>query len=90
MKEGSPGEPLTRARVLELLEAGEFGGANAVAAATDARLAKGDEYIDLEDLQAGVQRASGSPSPLRHVLPRKTIHEDTWRRILRQLKATPG
>jgi hypothetical protein len=24
---------------------------------------------------------------LAHVLPRKAIHEDTWRRILRQLKA---
>jgi hypothetical protein len=72
---------------LELLERGEFGGASVTE--TEARLAKGDEYLDLEQLHVGVQRAQSSALPFRHILPRKAVHEDTWRKILRQLNAAP-
>jgi hypothetical protein len=68
---------------LALLEAGELGGASL--AENEAVLARGQEYLDLDRLDVGVQRASGAAVPLRHVLPRKAVHEDTWRRILRQL-----
>jgi hypothetical protein len=77
---------LTRARVLELLEQGEFGGASLLE--TENRLAKGQEYLDLERLEAGVQRALDSVTSLRHVIPRKAVHEDTWRKLLRQLSAS--
>jgi len=85
MKEAMPGEDVIRDRILQLLVEGEVDGASVVATAV--RLANGDEYLDLEQLQQGVQRARGAVNPLSGVLPRKAIHEDTWRRILRQLKA---
>ena len=75
-----------RAQVLAVLEAGEFGGVSL--AENEAVLTRGQEYLDLDHLDVGVQRASGGATPLRHVLPRKAVHEDTWRRILRQLKAS--
>jgi hypothetical protein len=80
-----PTASLTRARVLELLEQGEFAGTSVLE--DENRLAKGQEYLDLERLDAGVQRASDSVTALRHVLPRKAVHEDTWRKLLRQLSA---
>lgn len=76
-------EDLTRDRILKLLADGEIGGVDI--AETTVSLANGDEYLDLEQLQHGVQRARGGVSPLGRILPRKAIHEDTWRRILRQL-----
>jgi hypothetical protein len=72
---------------LELLEEWEFGGTGV--AVTDARLARGEEYLDLDQIQAGVQRATAPANVLSHVLPRKAVHEDTWRRILRQLATRP-
>jgi len=78
-------EYLTRERVMKLLAEGELtdfsqGGPS------DA-LGNGDEYLDLDQLAHGVQRARAGVVPTGHVLARKAIHEDTWRRILRQLSA---
>jgi hypothetical protein len=75
---------LTREHVIELLSDGEV--ANVSTAETKTHLRRGDEYLDLEHLEQGVQRADGAVSGLDHVLSRKAIHEDTWRRILRLLK----
>jgi hypothetical protein len=80
-------EPLTRDRILQLLSDGEFAGVGS--AGSQLRLGNGDEYLDLEQLQQGVQKFRGAAALTGHVLPRKAINEDTWRRILRQLKATP-
>ena len=74
----------TREDVLQLLSAGELAGVGT--ADTHTHLRRGDEYLDLEQLQQGVLRADGAVANLAHVLPRKAINEDTWRRILRQLK----
>jgi len=87
MNQTNQTEDLTRARILQLLTEGEVDGASI--AETKARLGRGDEYLDLEQLHQGVQRAQGAVSGMEHVLPRKAVHEDTWRRILRQLKAAP-
>ena len=76
--------PLARAAILKLLSAGEI--ASVGSAETKAGLRKGDEYLDLEHLQQGVQRADGKTSAASP-LPRRAVHEDTWRRILRQLSA---
>lgn len=78
---------LTRDQLMKLLSEGEV--ASVSTAGTKTHLGRGDEYLDLEHLQQGVQRADGAVTRLGHVLPRKAIHEDTWRRILRQLKAAP-
>jgi hypothetical protein len=73
----------TREHVLQLLSPGEL----ASVGVADTHLRRGDEYLDLEQLQQGVLRADGAVANLSQVLPRKAINEDTWRRILRQLKA---
>ena len=73
---------LTRDRVLGLLSEGEAARVGSIGATI---LRRGDEYLDLEQLQLGVQRADGVTTSA-HALSRKAIQEDTWRRILRQLK----
>ena len=78
-------EPFAREHLLQLLSAGELAGVGI--ADTHTHLRRGDEYLDLEQLQQGVLRADGAVANLAHVLPRKAINEDTWRKILRQLKA---
>lgn len=81
-----PSENPTRDHILKFLSPGE---AAAVSSGEASVLRRGDEYLDLEHLQRGVQRADGiTPSP--HALSRKAVQEDTWRRILRQLKAAAG
>jgi hypothetical protein len=77
----------TGADVLRLLSEGELASVSAADAKTHLR--RGDQYLDLEQLQLGPQRADGTMTSMGNALPRKAIHEDTWRRILRQLKATP-
>ncbi len=49
------------------------------------KLAIGDEYVDLEHLSLGVRLATGVPTPMGQVLPRKAIHEATWKRILGEI-----
>lgn len=56
-------------------------------AETAARLANGDEYLDLEHLDQGVQRAGGPATPMGRVLPKKAVHETTWVKILSHLTA---
>ena len=79
---------MTRDDVFNLLSKGEV--ANVETANAEAQLGNGDEYLDLQQLQQGVLRAKIGVTPMGHVLPRKAIYEDTWRRILRQLKASPA
>jgi hypothetical protein len=54
-------------------------------AETAEKLADGDEYIDLEQLAQGVLRAQSVPTPMGRVLPRKSVHQDTWSKILMQM-----
>jgi len=54
-------------------------------AETAQKLADGDEYIDLEQLEQGVLRAPSRPTPMGRVLPRKAVHEDTWSKIVMTL-----
>lgn len=75
----------SRAAVLKLLAEGELGDFGQ--GGSPKVLANGDQYLDLEQLTRGVQRARAGVRLGPHVLPRKAIHEDTWRRILRQLAA---
>ncbi len=54
-------------------------------AETAEKLADGDEYIDLEQLDQGVLRAQAVPTPMGRVLPKKSVRQDTWTKILMQL-----
>jgi len=78
-----------RAEVLKLLAHGEHADFSERGAIANT-LRNGDEYLDLDQLERGVQRARIGVEIGSHVLPRKAIHEDTWRRILRQLAAMLG
>ena len=64
--------------------------ASVATAETAARLAEGDEYLDMEQLDQGVQRAHQKKIPMGRVLPKKSIHENTWQKILKQLPARPA
>lgn len=75
----------SREHVMALLSNGEV--ASVSTAETTTHLRRGDEYLDLEHLEQGVLRADGAVANLGHVLPRKAINEDTWRRIVRQLRS---
>lgn len=73
-------EYLTRDSVLKLLSDAEV--ASVSTAETAERLANGEEYLDLQRLACGVQRANGTDANMGSVLPRKAIHEATWSRML--------
>jgi hypothetical protein len=49
------------------------------------RLRVGEEYIDLQQLQAGVQRAQHVMAPTGGELSRKAVQSGTWTKILAQL-----
>ncbi len=83
MQNASRNEYLTRDRVLKLLSDQEA--ASVATAETVDRLTAGDEYLDLEHLHDGVQRAGSSATPMGRVLPKKAIHESTWSKLLKQL-----
>jgi hypothetical protein len=49
-------------------------------------LAAGAEYLDLDFLDRGVQRASPATAvTMGHVLPRSAVRQETWHHILAQL-----
>jgi hypothetical protein len=78
-------EYVTRDSILKLLSNDEV--AKVSTAETAARLDDGDEYLDLEQLDKGVQRAGGTATPMGRVLPKKSVHADTWNKILAKLTA---
>lgn len=57
---------------------------------TAVRLAEGEEFIDLEKLEQGVLRADGVRIHVGSALPRKAVHEKTWRKIVKLLAAPPA
>jgi hypothetical protein len=76
---------LTRDAILNLLSDAEVSSVSR--AETAERLLKGDEYLDLEHLDWGVQTAVGATAPMSRVLPKKAVQEETWRKILKYLEA---
>ena len=78
-------EYATRDSILKLLSDHEV--ARVSTAETAAHLSDGDEYLDLEQLGQGVQRARGTATPMGRVLPKKAVHANTWSKILTQLAA---
>jgi len=76
---------VTRDLILELLSEAEVSAVSTAESA--AKLSEGEEYIDLEHLGMGVQRADGLVVVMGRVLPRKAVRGPTWTRVLSQLKA---
>ncbi len=76
---------LTREKILKLLSDNEV---SAVSTAETAdHLAPGDEFIDLNKFELGVQKGPRSKTPMGHVLPKKSVHTGTWQKIVAQLHA---
>ena len=85
MSDAERREQVTRDSILKLLSDEE--NARVSTAETASGLIEGEEYLDLEDLDQGVQRAKASTAKARmgHVLPRSAVSEETWGKILVQL-----
>lgn len=50
------------------------------------KLSENEDYIDLENLDRGVQReTSGRSASPHHVLPRNAVKPETWAKIVEQL-----
>jgi hypothetical protein len=75
----------TRKKILMLLSDDEI--ASASTAETAARPLEGEDYLDLEDLDRGVRSALGTTPTMSHLLLRRSVHKDTWERILNHLAA---
>jgi hypothetical protein len=88
MQNATRNEYLTRDRIMKLLSDQEV--ASVATAETAEHLTAGDEYLDLERLHEGVQKAGSSPTPMGRVLPKKAIHESTWGKLLKQLEKAPS
>jgi hypothetical protein len=49
-------------------------------------LVEGAEFLDLEQLERGIQRVSGATTPeMAHVIPRSAVGNDTWSKIVAHL-----
>lgn len=77
-----------RTKVLDLMSDDEI--ARVSAAESALRLEDGEDYLDLEALERGVQRASGANTARVRILPRKAVGDLTWEKILRELAGTPA
>src|SRR5438105_2573682 len=75
---------LTRDAILGLLTDAEVA---KVSTAEDAvSLIEGDHYVDLLDLEAGVQEVQATPRTApSHVLPRSAISDASWQKIVRAI-----
>jgi hypothetical protein len=80
MNHGLRTENTARKEVLKLLSDGGTASASTVDATV--RLLDGEEYLDLDRLDQGVLRATKASLTRRSVLPRRTLHKDTWSKIL--------
>lgn len=81
MKRDERTEYVTRDNILKLLSDEEV--ARVSTEETASHLVDGDEYVDLEEPDRGVQRVPGkSPPVMGHVLARSAVGETTWRRIV--------
>jgi hypothetical protein len=76
-------EYITRDSILKMLSDDEVD--RVTTKETEFRLAEGEEYVDLTELQLGVQRARGARTAMGNVLPRSAVLEETWTRIVAKL-----
>ena len=74
---------ITREGILKLLTDAEISSVSR--AETTERLGEGDEYLDLKHLERGVRRAGKTTTPMNRVLPRKSVNESTWLKIVQQV-----
>lgn len=72
--------------ILALLSDAEIGKVSM--AETKKSLARGEQFVDLDDLAAGVQMMEGSGAPDTHdLIVRSAVGTKTWSNIVERLKA---
>ena len=78
---------LNREAILKLLTDAEVSMVSR--AEGEQRLVEGDQYIDLEDLESGVQLVQATPRTAPgHALPRSAVSEGTWAKIVRAVASS--
>jgi hypothetical protein len=77
-------EHVARDTILKLLSDEEI--AKVSSAESASKLADGEEYLDMEHLDRGVQRAtSASKVTMGNILPRRAVSVGTWAEVLAHL-----
>ena len=85
MNDSNRNELVFRENILKLLSDDEVASVSTAEAASS--LASGEEFLDLEQLGRGVQKARSTAPAMGRVLPRKAVHDQTWRKILAEVAA---
>jgi len=70
---------VTRDAILGLLSDAETARVSSAEGRND--LAMGDEYVDLQHLDHGIQQAFGPTKHEGNLLPRAAVHATTWQKI---------
>jgi hypothetical protein len=84
MTDAKRAEQIARDTILKLLSNEEIAKVSTAEAASG--LTEGGEYLDLEHLDQGVQRAKAATKvTMGHVLPRSAVCDETWCKILAHL-----
>lgn len=84
MTDAKRAEHVARDTILKLLSDEEIAKVSTAEAVSD--LTAGGEYLDLEHLDQGVQRAKASTKvTMGNVLPRNAVRDETWSKIIAQL-----
>jgi hypothetical protein len=84
MTDAKRAEQVARDDILKVLSGEEIAKVSTAEAAS--RLTEGGEYLDLEHLDQGVQRAKAATKvTMGHVLPRSAVSDETWRKVLARL-----
>lgn len=77
---------ITRETILGLLSDEEVALVSTTESAS--KLSGAEEYLDLQHLELGVQRATASTNVVMgHTIARRAVHPETWRKILAKLAA---
>jgi hypothetical protein len=88
MSEAQRASYVSRDAILKLMSNDEI--AKVSTAETAAGLKAGDEYLDLEHLEHGIQQAgSAATVNMGQAVPRSAVSNETWSRILDQLAVRP-
>ena len=84
MTDAKRAEHVARDTILKLLSDEEIAKVSTAEAACE--LTEGGEYLDLEHLDQGVQRAKAATKvTMGNVLPRSAVRGETWSKIIAQL-----
>ncbi len=88
MSEAQRASYVSRHAILKLMSNDEI--AKVSTAETATGLKAGDEYLDLEHLEHGIQRAdTATKVNMGQAVPRNAVSNETWSKILDQLAVQP-